>query len=198
VVGTVDLVRSEFAHGRRVTPITTHAAAKTIFDSCLDQRTGKVTWRSFGHCLAGCKRTLALDEIAEFDTFALVEIAITNRDVNQDGALDFAEFKSALDSICRKSYLKILLKVFLFLVVAGKSFGLLWDLNGNDLTFDEYSSMASNLQTTLYESNNIYVEDKWIAKVRGLFDKVQMDEDLAKLSTPELAKLVGELWAISL
>jgi hypothetical protein len=102
VVGTVDLIRNEFIHSKRVDPVSDHASAQTIFESCKDQRTNAVNWRSFGYCLSDAKQTLGLGDIEEFDVFSLVDLALSTRDHDGDGSLDLAEFKSSLDSICCK------------------------------------------------------------------------------------------------
>jgi hypothetical protein len=85
VVGTVDLIRNEFYHCQLVDPVSDHGAAKKIFESCKDQRTNAINWRSFGYCLSDAKETLGLGDIDEFDVFSLVDLALSTRDHNGDG-----------------------------------------------------------------------------------------------------------------
>ncbi|CBY14462.1 unnamed protein product [Oikopleura dioica] len=81
---------------------------------------------------------LGLDAVEAFDVFALTDLVMSNRDHDGHGSLNLREFKSALDSIC---------------LVASESFSLLFDLDSNGLTFNEYNELTGNIQSVLAVRN---------------------------------------------
>ena len=102
VIASVYIARQEFAHARRIDTISDHGAAEKIFEACQDQRFEEATWRSLGHCLSDVRAMLGLNAVEAFDTFALTDLIMSNRDNDGNGSLNFKEFKAGLDSICRK------------------------------------------------------------------------------------------------